>query len=438
MPNHKHRKHAVSTSEHCYKSAALQDHFVRTLNLNTLLRSSASIPALLPSHPLRHASSTAEPSDPSASLPHLQLRKAPLPQIPLNPHKRQLQKWQRERQLALTAHAHCLTAHSKLIAPAAGSTNVDTKPQLARSDIALDPIEKERSLDPPRPPLTLAQKMGLVGKPKDRISEEDWKVVKERAVERGEMESGCPICQEPFGCEDQVLLSCSHTFHRACLDSFERYAKRTSCPICRDDSYEKRLIFEGKKHHKHVSATLIQKTYRGYIERKKYLRYCETHPPEHPALLAKWHMDKLARYSDKLQARFAAENREVHNLITNVDRQLSQNRNSMDITGALLESLKLAPTDPHHETDWKQILTRAGATVKSDDCAICIMPLLGTSQATTKAKTLSITSCGHVYHARCLAGIKKFAASQSCPLCRKVEFEELEIQADTISYHDLP
>lgn len=31
----------------------------------------------------------------------------------------------------------------------------------------------------------------------------------------------------------QVLLSCSHVFHKACLSSFERFTGAKSCPLCR-------------------------------------------------------------------------------------------------------------------------------------------------------------------------------------------------------------
>ena len=52
----------------------------------------------------------------------------------------------------------------------------------------------------------------------------------------------CAICREPFGVDAQVILSCTHVFHRACLASFERFvgAEKRSCPICRKASYERR------------------------------------------------------------------------------------------------------------------------------------------------------------------------------------------------------
>lgn len=37
----------------------------------------------------------------------------------------------------------------------------------------------------------------------------------------------------------QTLLSCSHTFHRACLRSFEMFSGSRICPLCRTNDYEK-------------------------------------------------------------------------------------------------------------------------------------------------------------------------------------------------------
>ena len=39
-----------------------------------------------------------------------------------------------------------------------------------------------------------------------------------------------------------MLLSCSHTFHRACLGSWERFSKSRCCPVCRKLHYQKRVI----------------------------------------------------------------------------------------------------------------------------------------------------------------------------------------------------
>lgn len=74
--------------------------------------------------------------------------------------------------------------------------------------------EKEYVLDPKPPPLTLAQKLGLFDPPPLPLSADEWARVKQRSVEQGDSTQPCPICREEFGLHPQVLLSCSHVFHR--------------------------------------------------------------------------------------------------------------------------------------------------------------------------------------------------------------------------------
>jgi hypothetical protein len=91
------------------------------------------------------------------------------------------------------------------------------------------------------PKLSLAQQRGLVAAPAKPLSASDWDAVEATAKHRaattikdagGRMRPSadgacCVICMEPFGLREQVLLSCSHVFHRNCLESFERYARST-------------------------------------------------------------------------------------------------------------------------------------------------------------------------------------------------------------------
>uniref|UniRef100_A0A671M746 Uncharacterized protein n=1 Tax=Sinocyclocheilus anshuiensis TaxID=1608454 RepID=A0A671M746_9TELE len=41
----------------------------------------------------------------------------------------------------------------------------------------------------------------------------------------------CPVCQEIF--KNPVLLSCSHSFCKGCLQQFWRTKKTQECPVCR-------------------------------------------------------------------------------------------------------------------------------------------------------------------------------------------------------------
>lgn len=59
-----------------------------------------------------------------------------------------------------------------------------------------------------------AQKMGLVEAPPQLLTEAEWSTVKEASNRREDSLLPCVICKEDFGLQDQVLLSCSHVFHR--------------------------------------------------------------------------------------------------------------------------------------------------------------------------------------------------------------------------------
>ncbi|XP_063142006.1 RING finger protein 32 isoform X7 [Rattus norvegicus] len=74
--------------------------------------------------------------------------------------------------------------------------------------------EKEYVLDPTPPPLTLAQKLGLLALPPLPLSSDEWEKVKQRSLLQGDSMQPCPICKEEFELQPQVLLSCSHVFHR--------------------------------------------------------------------------------------------------------------------------------------------------------------------------------------------------------------------------------
>lgn len=64
--------------------------------------------------------------------------------------------------------------------------------------------EVEYTLDPRPPPLTLAQKLGLVEVPAPLLTECQWSQVKATSNARQDFSLPCPICQEDFGLRQQV------------------------------------------------------------------------------------------------------------------------------------------------------------------------------------------------------------------------------------------
>ncbi|KAM7120257.1 RING finger protein 32 isoform 3-T4 [Molossus nigricans] len=152
--------------------------------------------------------------------------------------------------------------------------------------------EKEYVLDPKPPPLTLAQRLGLFEPPPPPLSAEEWGSVKQRSVSQGDSMQPCPICKEEFQLRPQVLLSCSHVFHRACLQAFERFASKKTCPLCRKSQYQTRVIHDAARLFKATCATRIQACWRGHVVRTWYRDLRRTRPPTDPKLRRRFFEEK--------------------------------------------------------------------------------------------------------------------------------------------------
>lgn len=80
--------------------------------------------------------------------------------------------------------------------------------------------------------MTLAQRYGVVKQPPKLLTEMQWRAVHAKSQAREDSTGECCICREHFGPGEQVLLSCSHSFHRDCLASFERWGVRVWHVCC--------------------------------------------------------------------------------------------------------------------------------------------------------------------------------------------------------------
>nr|XP_023495874.1 RING finger protein 32 isoform X2 [Equus caballus] len=163
--------------------------------------------------------------------------------------------------------------------------------RLTRDPAAEDP-EREYVLDPKPPPLTLAQKLGLFEPPPLPLSSNEWEKVKQRSIVQGDSMQPCPICKEEFALRPQVLLSCSHVFHRACLQAFEKFTNKKTCPLCRKNQYQTRVIHDGARLFKIKCATRIQAAWRGHVVRKWYRELRKTVPPTDAKLRRRFFEEK--------------------------------------------------------------------------------------------------------------------------------------------------
>ncbi|KAM4874450.1 RING finger protein 32 isoform 2-T2 [Thomomys bottae] len=173
-------------------------------------------------------------------------------------------------------------------AKAVVDTGLQKPPQAPKAE----DTEREYVLDPAPPPPTLAQKLGLVAPPPLPLSSHEWERVKQRSVLHGDSLQPCPICKEEFELRPQVLLSCSHVFHKACLQAFEKFTNKKTCPLCRKNQYQTRVIYDGARLFRTKCATRIQACWRGHVVRKWYRNLRKAVPPKDPRLRKKFLEEK--------------------------------------------------------------------------------------------------------------------------------------------------
>ncbi len=61
----------------------------------------------------------------------------------------------------------------------------------------------------------------------------------EEANKRNSHNEDCSICLSSLNCKSRplVLLSCSHLFHKTCVENLENFCQLKKCPICREENY---------------------------------------------------------------------------------------------------------------------------------------------------------------------------------------------------------
>ncbi|CAN0267681.1 unnamed protein product [Ascophyllum nodosum] len=134
--------------------------------------------------------------------------------------------------------------------------------------------------------LTLSQLRGLEEPPQPTLSRSEWSAVEAEASARGDGDEValCPICREAFRGEREVLLSCSHVFHKSCLASFERFSRthqernqERCCPLCRKMDYQKKATALGAVAWRQYCARRLQCAYRGHKARRAFRHLLRGH-----------------------------------------------------------------------------------------------------------------------------------------------------------------
>ncbi|NXT53082.1 RNF32 protein, partial [Pluvianellus socialis] len=276
--------------------------------------------------------------------------------------------------------------------------------------------EKEYLLDPGPLQLTLAQKLGLVEPPSLSQTAEEWVKIKERSVQHGDSTQPCAICREEFALQPQVLLSCSHVFHKACLKAFEKRTGKKSCPMCRKEQYHTTVIHDGARLFRMKCAIRIQASWRGYIVRKWYKNLRSTVPPNDSKLRKQFFEKKVQQISSRLVSSY---NINLDEFFSEIDSSIAASRDAF----RQWEGKEILI----NETDWEKIQMQAFRQ-EIFDCPICIMPLsptvpparLSSGNSSQCSRQTVLLSCSHLFHHTCLQAFEEFSLGERhiCPLCR--------------------
>jgi hypothetical protein len=277
-------------------------------------------------------------------------------------------------------------------------------------------------------PLTLAQKLGLTDQPTAPLTDTQWATAKAKSNARNDSSLPCVICKEPFAYQQQVLLSCSHVFHHACLSSFERFTGKKTCPLCRKEDYEKRVIHEGAKAHRLHSAILIQSTWRGYRVRKWYRLVRKSLPPNDPKLRKKFFEEKLKETNNLFIKKVEETESAVVDIIRDIDKSITHSRQIFRTFDAVIGQ----PMNGKGERLGWETVKQIAIQRRVNECPICIMALdTPLSQPGWSVPHPGIThrhprntvllSCSHAFHEPCFEMFEKFCThtfDTVCPVCR--------------------
>ncbi|TSS97569.1 RING finger protein 32 [Bagarius yarrelli] len=262
-----------------------------------------------------------------------------------------------------------------------------------------DDDEQEFVLDPPQPPLTLAQKLGLVAAPssRKRLSTDEWMGMKSRSLLNGDSSQPCSICTEEFRLQPQ-----------ACLRKFEHFSGRKCCPLCRTEQYETRVIHDGARLYRENCALRIQAWWRGCIARQRYKDLRKVVPPKDPRLRHRFFVEKFQQINESLVQSCHSN---IDSFLRDLDRSVAESRDVFHLFELLQGS-----DEGVQDKEWMKAQEKAFQR-DSRDCPICLTPLRSSHSFTP----VLLLSCSHLFHQSCLRASEHFCqdGGPTCPVCRR-------------------
>lgn len=307
-------------------------------------------------------------------------------------------------------HPHKLHVSDASCPAAGGAAHASRRNKSQNSRQAQGKEEREYVLDPAPPRLTLAQRMGLVEAPSPRLTAEEWAEVKTRSILEGDSTQPCAICREEFRLQPQVLLSCSHVFHKVCLKSFEKFSGKKCCPMCRKEQYETRVIYDGARLYREKCALRIQTLWRGYVVRKWYSNIRKHVPPKDQHLRRRFFEKKFQEMNESLVQSCSTD---VEEFLNDIDRSVATSHDILRRFNNKYTRIRM------EDEDWLQAQKKA-VQRGVQDCPICLNHLTSHNGSSKENRNILLLSCSHLFHEVCLQAFELFCqeVKPTCPLCR--------------------
>jgi len=281
--------------------------------------------------------------------------------------------------------------------------------------------------------LSLAQKLKLVPAPKAPMEVKDWESVLNLAKTKNYMYENCAICLEPFRTEQQVLLDCSHVFHKHCLQTFERLEQCRSCPMCRRKDYQRIDVDEAAVTYLNKCATMIQSHFRrlqAEIAFQKMLKLTDSKVLsdflKRKSLNFKMKQMSISTFKSMRKSKKSISKMVAANAV-NPTRMADLNE-LMTAYISRYREIQQAKKDPDEEVNWYDVSVKFYMR-KELECSICLAGFA------SQSKTY-LLNCSHGFHVNCLNFFERYStgAVPLCPLCRNA-YEKLLITFDPKQIH---
>jgi hypothetical protein len=194
--------------------------------------------------------------------------------------------------------------------------------------------------------------------------------------------------------------------------------------VCRTSHYHKRLHYQGKAQAQSYAATRIQAAFRGYLQRKRFLKL---RLRSNSQFRSDYAFQQVKSLSDAYTVIAAHREQHINQFLAELDLTRQKALSSM-----------------FTEQDWERIRDQILSRYETAECAICmnsIAPAIEQSihpdavgsggppvvpKVSSEGTVLTMLSCGHCFHEPCLSSFEQYAEKSNlnsggiarCPVCR--------------------